>query len=50
VADGRTLQLGGLGQHAAFYNRFLVGVQQDGTMQSLGISLTPHILPVVGPR
>ena len=50
VADGRTLQIGGLGQHAEFYNRFLVGVQQDGTTQSLGISLTPHILPVVGPR
>ena len=50
VADGRTLQIGGLGRHAEFYNRFLVGVQQDGTTQSLGISLTPHILPVVGPR
>ena len=50
VADGRTLQIGGLGQHADFYNRFLVGVQQDGTTQSLGISLTPHILPAVGPR
>jgi hypothetical protein len=50
VADGRTLQLGGLGQHAEFYNRFLVGVQQDGTTQALGISLTPHILPVIGPR
>ncbi len=50
VADGRTLQIGGLGQHAAFYNRFLVGVQQDGTTQSLGISLTPHILPAIGPR
>jgi len=50
VADGRTLQIGGLGQHADFYNRFLVGVQQDGTTQSLGISLTPHILPAVGLR
>ena len=50
VADGRTLQIGGLGRHAEFYNRFLVGVQQDGTVQSLGISVTPHILPVVGPR
>ena len=50
VADGRTLQLGGLGQHAEFYNRFLVGVQQDGATQSLGISITPHILPAVGPR
>ncbi len=50
VADGRTLQIGGLGRHADFYNRFLVGVQQDGTRQSLNISLTPHILPAVGPR
>ncbi|MCX7007646.1 MAG: hypothetical protein NTY53_10445 [Kiritimatiellaeota bacterium] len=50
VADGRTLQIGGLGQHAEFYNRFLVGMQQDGTTQSLNISLTPHIMPVVGPR
>lgn len=50
VADGRTIQIGGLGRHADFYNRFLVGMQQDGTTQSLNISLTPHILPAVGPR
>jgi type II secretory pathway component GspD/PulD (secretin) len=50
VADGRTLQIGGLGRHADFYNRFLIGVQRDGSTQSLNISLTPHILPAVGPR
>lgn len=50
VADGRTIQIGGLGRHADFYSRFLVGVQQDGSTQSLNISLTPHILPAVGPR
>lgn len=50
VADGRTLQIGGLGQHADFYSRFLVGMQHDGTTQSLNISLTPRIMPVVGPR
>jgi hypothetical protein len=48
VADGRTLQIGGLGKHAEFYNHFLVGFNQDGSTQSLNISLTPHILPAVG--
>ncbi|TAN38026.1 MAG: hypothetical protein EPN23_03495 [Verrucomicrobia bacterium] len=48
VADGRTLQIGGLGQHAEFYDRFLVGFNQDGSTQSLNITLTPHILPAAG--
>ena len=50
VADGRTIQIGGLGRHAEFYNRFLVGFNRDGAMQSLNITLTPHILPAVGPH
>jgi hypothetical protein len=48
VADGRTIQIGGLGKHAEFYDRFLVGFNQDGSTQSLSITLTPHILPATG--
>ena len=50
VADGQTLQIGGVGKHAEFYNHFLMGYNQDRTTQSLGIMLTPHILPSTRPR
>ena len=50
VADRQTMQIGGLGRHADFFNRFLVGVQEDGSVQSLNITLTPKIMPAVGPH
>lgn len=50
VADGRTIPIGGLGRHAEFYDRFLVGLKQAGSAQALSLTLTPHILPAAGPR
>ena len=50
VADGQTLQIGGVGKHTEFYNHFLMGYNQDRTTQSLGVTLTPHILPSTRPH
>ena len=45
IQDGETLPLGGLGGDQQFYDRFLVGISQGGSTQSLNIRLTPHIQP-----
>ena len=44
VSDGETFQLGGLDQNRDVYSRFLVGVSEAGSQQSLDIFLTPHII------
>jgi type II secretory pathway component GspD/PulD (secretin) len=49
VSDGVPFSLGGLNQNKDFYSRFLVGVNQSGTRQSLDIELTARIVPSAGP-
>ena len=49
VQDGQSIDLGGLGQHADFYNRFLVGVSKGGESRTLNIRLVPHIQPLLAP-
>lgn len=43
VADGATIELGGVGKNQEFYNKFLVGVSSSGEQRSVRISLTAHI-------
>jgi hypothetical protein len=54
VSDGETFQLGGLDQNRDMYSRFLVGVSEAGSQQTLDIFLTPHIMdpkvPVPHPK
>ncbi len=49
VQDGQSIDLGGLGQHAEFFNRFLVGVSKGGESRTLNIRLVPHIQPLLTP-
>ena len=44
VSDGETFKLGGLDQNRDVYSRFLVGVSEAGSQQTLDIFLTPHII------
>lgn len=48
--DGETISLGGFGQHAQFYNYFLIGGRRGGAAESLQILLTPRIQPAPLPR
>jgi type II secretory pathway component GspD/PulD (secretin) len=47
VANGATIDLGGLTEHRDFYDRFLVGVDRGGQTRSLEIKMTPTVLPAV---
>ena len=44
IKDGETLSLGGLDESKDFFDRFLVGFDQDGSSRALSILATPHIL------
>jgi type II secretory pathway component HofQ len=43
VQDGQTFQIGGLGQDAEFYSRFLIGSANSDRREKLEIFLTPRI-------
>jgi hypothetical protein len=43
IADGATIDLGGVGKDQEFYNKFLVGVARGGERRSVQIQLTAHI-------
>jgi hypothetical protein len=49
VQSGQTFPLGGLDQHQAFYQRFLVGGRSEDTVEKLDILLTPRIIELVQP-
>lgn len=42
--DGETITIGGLGKDEEFTKKFLVGFDSNGEVQSLNITLTPHII------
>jgi type II secretory pathway component GspD/PulD (secretin) len=43
IANGATLDLGGVGKDKDFYNKFLVGMSQGGERRSVQIKLTANI-------
>lgn len=48
IADGATIDLGGVGKDKEFYNKFLVGVARGGESRSVQIQLTAHIQGLQG--
>lgn len=50
VTNGQSMQIGGHGKHQDFYNHFLIGTSSGGQQNRLNISLTPTLLPKIGPR
>jgi len=48
VSNGQTINIGGLGSNADFYNKFLVGYDSAGNVRSLNITLTAQILDPAG--
>jgi hypothetical protein len=44
--DGVPIIIGGLGQHAEFYDRYLIGRSSSGAEESLRIQLVPRIQPI----
>ncbi len=48
VRDGETIQIGGGGESQEFFDTFLVGIDQQGAVRNLTITLTPRILTAEG--